>query len=212
MNVTITAIDQSYSLKTGQVESFVVATLPSGREVWFAVSEENVGAIIEESQNSQPQEPSSGTAAEKFVEDFKEELLHDIREATTQVATEAESQEVEIAEHSPEPEPELIEWATLDDATLPAVVKDVLKTSGVGPKLSVQDLTNLTIQILNHLKEAPAPGKVNWNTKNKRDQRDPWSNFKTVPRDEAGNPLPPGGIVEPDPGEGWDDDDGVGQL
>jgi len=36
---------------------------------------------------------------------------------------------------------------------------------------------------------------------------------RTVPMDEAGNPIPPGGIIEADPGEGPDpDDDGVAQA
>ena len=30
--------------------------------------------------------------------------------------------------------------------------------------------------------------------------------------DEAGNPIPPGGIAEADPGEVQDDDDGVAQA
>lgn len=108
----------------------------------------------------------------------------------------------------------VVEWEKLPDTQLPPSMKDILRKSKVNPFISVADLDALKAQILEHMAKKPKPGKVNWNEGPKRAgaAKDPWANMRTVNKDEAGNPLPPGGIVEADPGEDYDDDDGVSQL
>jgi hypothetical protein len=106
----------------------------------------------------------------------------------------------------------VVEWEKLPDTQLPPSMKAILKKSNVNAFISVTELDELKAQILEHMKNKPKTGKVNWNEGARRGGKNPWANHRTVPRDDAGNPIPPGGIVEADPGESSDDDDGVGQL
>lgn len=206
MNVTATivAIDQTFTLSSGKVTNYVVLRLPSGREARTQITEEEVDLFIQEAQRVPPAE--------------EQQPLQDVRDTNPswQDPTdpfddhEVDQQDTPVVSAQPEPRP-VVQWEALSDEELSSEVKDILRASGVNPILAVDDLVTLREQILARLKK-PAAGKVDWNSGPKRGAKDPWANRKAVSQDEAGNPIVPGGIIETDPGENMDDDDGVAQL
>ena len=104
----------------------------------------------------------------------------------------------------------MVDWATLPDTQLPPSVKAVLRASQIAPLIMMEDLNNLKAEIVTHMANRPKAGKTDWNSGPKRQIES--TPRRTVPRDEAGNPIPPGGILEMperDPGEirGGDDED-----
>jgi hypothetical protein len=106
----------------------------------------------------------------------------------------------------------MVDWQTLPDTQLPPSVKAVLRASQIPPLIMMSDLNNLKAEIVTHMANKPKAGKTDWNSGPKRQIEN--APRRTVPRDEAGNPIPPGGILEMperDPGEirggGGDDED-----
>jgi|SRR5688572_5485742 len=225
MKATITDIDQRFSMETGRVTNFVIIRLPSGRELRAQVDDATMEELITESSKG-PYEATprdarvdAGSSSEVFVhEHFDNGFGYD--GAVTQVARQQADEafgdgppptpvdEVEQLEHHVDSG--VVEWAKLPDTQLPPQMKKILRDSKVNPVISVEDLDHLKAQILERLSKQPKPGQVKWNQGAQRETQS--RPIRTVPRDEAGNPRPPGGITEIDPGESQDDDDGVAQA
>ena len=211
MKVTITDIDQRYSLAKGSVTNYIVVELPSGRQIRGLIDDEDAQAVITESSGSKPSEPETQGQLSPMSEDFSLNMeAWDTGPQKTPVGPERQSgwelpdDERHITEDS-------VEWATLPDTQLPPSMKNILKASGIKPIITQEELTNLKAQILERMRGQPQAGKVDWNSGPRRDIGS--RPRKTVPMDEAGNPKPPGGIIEADPGEGPDEDDeGVAQA
>lgn len=197
MKATITDIDQRFSLESGAVANFVVIQLPSGRQVRAPIDDETVQAIISESQGVTPRDPVAEPepSSKAFThEDFDLETI----ELSPVASLGIHDREGAVA------------WEILPDSQLSPQMKKILKDSQINPIISNEDLEALKAQITERLDNKAKPGKVAWNEGPRR----PISERprRTVPMDEAGNPLPPGGIMETDPGEVQDDDDGVAQA
>lgn len=212
MNVTITAINQTYSLSGGEVSFTATIKLPSGKYLIVPIGEAETNQIISESQSDE--EVRSDTTEEQ-VTDQSEALLSVLKDKWDgSVNTEVEFTPVDVPEqYESRVEEGVVEWEKLPDNQLTPQMKGILRKSGVNKFLSIEDLNALKTQILETLNKQPKAGKVNWNEGQKHPGAiDAWSTFNTVPKDEFGNPRPPGGIIEADPGESAEDDDGVGQL
>lgn len=196
MRVELTDIDQRLSLQTGSMTTFLVFTLPSGGRVRTAIDEDEAARIISE---------FSGAPIEEEPEVM----------GTVHVDPEAdwgfkpgESPQVVLP-----PIEAKVDWTQLTDTQLPPSMRQIFEASGVETVLSVSDFETLKGKVLDKLSGSgkPQPGEVVWDQGPQR--RAQSRSRRTVPMDEAGNPLPPGGIVETDPGETQDDDDdGVSQL
>lgn len=208
MNVTITSINQNYSLNGGQVTFTATVQLPSGKVLTVPLSEEETNAILVESQT--PEEELEDLPSAGLV-DLGEEGSDQLRVSVDTEVVETPVDVVDQYEHHVEEG--VVEWEKLPDTQLPPQMKGYLRKAGVNKFLSMEDLNALKSQILESMAKKPKVGKVNWNEGQKREGAGgAWASFRTVPKDEHGNPRPPGGIVEADPGEGADDDDGVAQL
>jgi hypothetical protein len=199
MKVEITALDQSLSLGTGETSNYVVFLLPSGRYVRALVDDDTAAAVISE----------YGQAVVNG-----EEAAPRPREATRtlqSIPPPVEPWPSPPAELTP-PAEEQVNWTTLPDTQLPPGMRQVFEASGIEPVLSRTDFDNLKLKILEKLRGSgkPTMGEVVWDQGPQRQVKS--APRRTVPMDEAGNPIPPGGLVEADPGESQDDDDGVAQL
>lgn len=216
MNVTITAIDQSYSLKTGEVTNFAVIRMPSGRVVRVALSEEDTQSLLVE--NSTPYEEASDSDPVESQVAMEQLLAQEVLFQPSVVPSPTPAMDPTRESGWKEPfyehhvEEGVVEWEKLPDTQLPPQMKQVMRTAGINQFISIKELDDVKKMILERMSKKPKPGQVDWSGGSQA--AGPWDNFKTVPRDEAGNPIPPGGIIEADPGElsDGDDDDGVGQL
>lgn len=224
MKVLVTDIDQRFSLRTQSVTNYLVLQLPSGKQIRALMDDADTQAVIAESAGA-PQEVQytndhrgRSEIAYTGPEDFSEDNPFQLDPA---VPLDTSPQLTPIGDmpqggwDAPEPTKHVtsgaVEWEKLPDTQLPPQMKRILKASRINPVISLEDLDNLKIQILERMKEQPQAGKVEWDTGPKR--RMGAVPRRTVPMDEAGNPIPPGGIIEADPGEGPDeDDDGVSQA
>lgn len=213
MIVTITDIDQSYSLKSGAVTNYIVLELPSGLKVRVLAEDADAQAIINESHTPQPQRQPIAYDPDNPHPDYKSEDFGGLN----MDAWDESPQRPDVGRDPLAPEPTkhqsegMLDWENLPDTQLPPMMKSILKSSRVAKFLTYDDLQKLKGQILERLKDKPQAGQVNWSEGARRQvQGVP---RRTVPMDDAGNPIPPGGIVEADPGEGPDeDDDGVAQA
>ena len=203
MRVEITALDQSLSLGTGETSNYVVFLLPSGRAVRALVDDDTAAAVISEYGQGVV---SGEEAAPRPIVNF-DPVAPPMRV----------NFDYDKAADPPRgpfvPEEEQVNWTILPDTQLPPGMRQVFEASGIEPVLSRTDFDNLKLKILEKLRVSgkPTVGEVVWDQGPQRQTRA--APRRTVPMDEAGNPMPPGGLVEADPGESQqDDDDGVAQL
>lgn len=204
MKISITDIEQSYSLKDGNTVNYAVVELPSGKKSRFVIDDEMVAEIIAESTRTNYGDgPREGEAAS--VEDAHQ------HEFFTSIGPEIEHTPIEAVEqYEHHVEAGAVEWEKLPDTQLPPSMKQIMRTAKLNPIISADDLETIKASILQKMGKTAKPGKVDWQegTRRQVDNRP----RRTVPMDDAGNPLPPGGIMEADPGEGPDEDDGVDQA
>jgi len=197
MQITFDRIDESYSLSTGQVETFLVLVLPGGARIRTAVDEDTARAVLEASRSTTqalttpPPVNGQGTAEE-----------------WTPPETFLDSYTLPETEPPPAGEP-VVSWENLPESMLPREAKTVMLSASLPKTLPQSDFLSLRKQIMEKLGEQQV-GKVQWNGGAR-------SNVtsvprRTVPMDEKGNPLPPGGIIDTDPGEVAEDEDGVESL
>lgn len=202
MRVDITALDQSLSLGTGETSNYLVFRLPSGKAVRALVDDDTAAAVIAEYGqgvvNGEEAAPRPRTNPEP---EFFQPISPPVQPWPATPAFTAPAEE------------EQVNWTTLPDTQLPPAMRQVFEASGIEPVLSRTDFDNLKLKILEKFRGAGKPpvGEVVWDQGPQRGVRS--TPRRTVPMDEAGNPMPPGGLVEADPGESQqDDDDGVAQL
>jgi hypothetical protein len=198
MKLELTDVSQKFSLKTRLTENYLVFELPSGRIVEVPVSDEVTSLFLLEAVGpsapipAPPPPPPPPTSASRL-------------------SSPPPPPPAPIENRPVVKEQIMVDWRGLSDADLPTIVKEILVASDIQTPLPIEELAKLKFQILSELNQQPKTGEVNWNTGPQRPVTS--SPMRTVPQDEAGNPLPPGGISEPaDPGEVADDDDQVAQL
>jgi hypothetical protein len=201
MKATITSVDQNYVLATKSVLNFLTFELPSGRRFQVPVDDGVVEAIIGESNQSKAHTDTTG-----YLQHAPVEPIPSVSRQLDSLFEEAPPANVSI-----ETSVQHVEWASLPDAQLPQQAKNVMQASGVAPVLPREDFERLREQIMAKLSQRQEVGKVDWSSGARRAPTRVAR--RTVPQDEFGNPIPPGGVIEPDPGETRDeDDDGVQQA
>jgi hypothetical protein len=198
MQITIDRIDESYSLGTGQVETFLVLVLPGGERIRTAVDGDTARVVLEASRTT-VQTPTIPTPAP---------LDNGASTEWDPPETFIDSYALPETEPPPPGEP-TVNWEVLPEGVLSTAAKAVLRSANIDKTLTQSDFLSLRKQIMEKL-AAQQIGEVQWNG-------GPRSNVmsvprRTVPMDEKGNPLPPGGIGEADPGEVAEDEDGVESL
>lgn len=224
MIVKITDIDQRYSLTQQSLSNYLVIELPSGKKFQAEVDDTTVAAVLAASksqdelpplQASQSQnEYDSEQRAETYTNGHSSINPFELAEADPEPSyTPVDDESEEQIEHHVETG--VVEWEKLPDTQLPPSIKAILRASGINPVLSITDLNTLKLEITTKMASRPKVGSVEWDTGPRR-------KITSVPRrtvqmDEAGNPMPPGGILEmgpeKDPGEvRGDDDDGIQQA
>ena len=202
MRINVTDIEQRLALDTGRVASFLVLKLPSGRSVRAAIDDESLQFVIQESRDP----------------------VHVAQTLPTDIPLDREGQFTEVAplaHRTPVPPPDEsfyphhvasgeVEWERLPDTQLPPMMKQILRDSRIAPTITIEELDKLKLAISTELSQRPIVGQVSFNSGIQR----PVTSVprRTVPMDIAGNPIPPGGITEIDPGETSDDEDGVQQV
>ena len=222
MKVLVTDIDQRFSLRTQAVTNYIVLQLPSGRQIRALMDDADTQAVIAESAGT-PQEPVAYTndhrgrseVAYTGPEDYGDGDPFKLSEQAFDTGPQLTPVGPEDGWKHPEPTKHVtsgaVEWEKLPDTQLPPQMKNILRASRINPVISLEDLDTLKAQILERMKTQPKAGAVEWDTGPRRKAAS--VPRRTVPMDEAGNPIPPGGIIEADPGEGPDeDDDGVAQA
>jgi hypothetical protein len=218
MKATITDIDQSYSLATGRVSNFLIFQLPSGQKIRAHIGDEDAQTVITESRTqASPAPRSQGIAYDP--DNPRPDFEHEDFGGLDMSVVDGEPTKTPVnGGYDPlGPEPTkhvnegMLDWTRLPDTQLPPQMKQILKASRIPPMISYDDLQALKGQILERMRDKPQAGKVDWNGGPRRSGSG--IPIRTVPMDEKGNPMPPGGIIEADPGEGPDeDDDGVAQA
>lgn len=210
MKATITDIDQSFSLDSRQMTNFLVLKLPSGKKIRLPIDEDLIDVVIAEStvpSNEVPEARDERVDAGSSDAVFQHESFEEPNPFTSGEWQAAEEQvEEEEPLNSPD-QHDVVDWEALPDSELSPKIKQILKTSRINRIITVSELTALKLQIEEHLSRAPKAGKVQWGQGPTVAKERP---IRTVPMDIAGNPLPPGGIVEADMTQ--DDDDGVSQV
>lgn len=205
MRVTIAAVDQRFSLDSGSVTSFLVIQLPSGYTVRATIDDAALEHVVQEARNTD--------AVQQVAQQVPNQIPLDRVGQFTEVSP--------LAVQTPVPPPDEdiyphhvatgeVEWERLPDTQLPPMMKKILRESRIAPKITIEDLDKLKLAISTELSSRPIVGQVAFNSGIQR----PVTSIprRTVPMDEAGNPMPPGGIVDADPGESSDDEDGVAQV
>lgn len=271
MRVTITDVDQRFSLESREFTNLLTVQLPSGQYFQVAVSDEVVKAVLAEASGTVAPGPAMGhppapspvyhhpgvppttevytngrarpAAPPPRAPEPEQQRAHESEEFEDLVDGDYETQGQLTIVNTPEavtlveletgpqptpvgdwPERELkhhvasgeVDWETLPDTQLPPSVKAILRASQVQRMLTIEDLDKLKADIVTHMAQAskkPRAGQVNWDSGPRRQVES--AARRSVPRDEAGNPIPPGGILEMperDPGEIRDDDEGVQQA
>lgn len=213
MKVELDGIDQSLKFKGGRTTTYASLLLPSGKQVRAVIpSEEDVASIIAEAAH----------VGELGADEGEELETEAVPNMPTMPAPPPVDFEQVVAEPNDNPfeqqvaaeRLDTVNWTTLPETQLPPMMREVFEASGIEPVMTLKEFENLKLKVLERLRNMgkPQPGEVSWNQGTQRTKRS--TPRRTVPMDEAGNPLPPGGIVEADPGEGPDDDedDGVPQL
>jgi hypothetical protein len=198
MNIILTDVDQRYSLHDKSFSNLLTLALPSGARFQVVVDDEVVAAVLKEAQG----QPSEYQPTLRQPAPPPSPVLY----AVPAVPQELEVNPFEDEDGSPETPVDLpeqldhhvdsgvVEWETLPDTQLPPSIKRVMRLSKINPIISISDLDQLKLEIGKKLAERPKAGKVDWDSGPRR-------RVEAVPRrqvqmDEAGNPLPPGGIIE----------------
>jgi hypothetical protein len=200
MNVTVVSINQSYEFNSKKILNAVSLQLPSGRVLTIGIDQEDATALLSEVEL--PEQPSRPAVERSKIQFDPEKLGEYFTPAETPVEERA------TLEHHVSAG--IVQWETLPDTQLPPQMKQILKMSGLAPSISIEDLDRLKLELATRLSQRPQVGKVSFNSGPQHTSRPPPR--RTVPMDEKGNPLPPGGIVDADPGENPDDEDGVQQV
>lgn len=234
MKVVITDVNQGYSFETQTFDNSIIFQLPSGRLVRAKVEEQDVAAIILESQGVAAPPPRREIPSppprrpietyEKAFQPFVKKDEAEQREfedpdpftdgewSGEQLAAPPPAAPVTLLEQDqsqPQPTPVgdwperelphhvdsgMVEWETLPDTQLPPSIKKVMRDSQLNPILSIETINQLKLEISSHMANRPKAGKVSWDTGPRRQSTRALR--RSVPMDEAGNPLPPGGIIE----------------
>lgn len=194
MNVEIIKIDQSFSLKTREVENYLVLRLPSGAEVKALVSDDDCSQIIQHSVGDGQETKEDDYAQDNASVDVMGfEGVQPVLEAPPAPINAVSSHQ-------------LVEWRSLNVGILPDNVREVLESSSLPDRVELSKLLPLIRDISNQLNPpSPPPGPAQAPGFLQSAPR------LQVPKDEMGNPIVPGGRVEQDPGE-VTDEDGVPQL
>lgn len=208
MKATITDIDQRYSLATKAFKNLLTLHLESGVAFQVEVGDDIVQAILSESEGEKPTDIVATSKIDGSTT-TRAQLEQDWADAFSSIPKTTDVQIREEPQYPHHVSSGVVEWEKLPDTQLPPSIKDVLRASGLEPTISIEDLDKLKLEVLNRMKARPKAGK--WGDGPQRAVAG--SSRRTIPMDEAGNPLPPGGIIETDPGETQDEDeDGVQQA
>jgi hypothetical protein len=241
MKATITDITQRFSFETGTFANYLVLRLPSGRNVTVSTDDDTVAAVLAEAQGGttetqphpEPLQPAPRRAPPSppppppvtpMGVDF---IIGQETQGSLAVVTKPEPVTLLEIDDGPQETPVdwperqlphhvesgLVDWETLPDTQLPPSIKRVLRDSRIAKLITIDDLDQLKAEIIRHMTNKPKAGKVSWDTGPRRQIES--AQRRSVPKDEAGNPIPPGGILEMperDPGEVRDEDDGVQQA
>jgi hypothetical protein len=242
MNVSIIDVNQRYSLQSRSFSNVITLQLPNGARVLASVEDDVLQTILATAQGypaavpvEGARDPVAAAQAQGYSNVTRLPTAHvppppaytppppppgyDNPEENPFLATEAFDGAPQQTPVPPEPGYQLdhhvdqgeVEWETLPDTQLPPQVRQIMKLSGVPPRLSIADLDRLKLEITTRLAQRPKAGEVNWESGPRRQVES--TRIRTVPRDEAGNPIPPGGILEMrdsnDPGEVREEEDAL---
>ena len=214
MQVDLTKISQDYSLNGGALQSFVHLQLPNGKMLRLELDE------------SQTEEVLKASAQEREDEDTKAPInTFDYRGIQEVQPTELEEQvqdQVEI--ELDETHVEMVRWRDLSEDVLPASMKALMETLGAAPEMPTDDLVRLIDEISERMAaqaemrppvQAPQPqlqqpqqpqvqvGKMQLSRIPSR---------RTVPMDDAGNPIAQQRVPQRSISPEITDDQGVSQL
>jgi len=200
MQVQFKKISQEYPLeKGGLVRTMVSVKLKSGYEMELELTEAQLNAVLSESAQSSERDDTFS-----FVE--------------------PESDQEEVVEKASSDEP--VRWSELSDDTLAPGMKALMVQLGVAPVVPLNDLIRLVDDISERMaaqeeltqggaEEAPpvpAPAPVSSPKKVVgKLQLNPTPRRRTVPKDDAGNPIAPNMSAMRRPADDGDED-GVAQL
>jgi hypothetical protein len=165
------------SVADGTTKTFITLEVSPGVFVKAAVDEAAVTAIIGSMDLARGAQP-------------EEPVMIAADEPAIEFTPQEETEEAEEAEEDSSP---MVDWT---QRTLPPQVKKILTDAGIPNEISENELEKLLGYVYNQLANSQAavePVRPN-------------GHRRTVPSDEAGYPIPPGGITEADPGEVMDDD------
>jgi hypothetical protein len=219
MQVTLTNLEQNMDLESKEALTFVTIKLPDGTSIRAELDEDSASALVDVLTGIEVEAaPSQSPVPLPAVDHSFETLPSDYNEpSAAEVAFQHKIAE-KIEDAVPNHPEDMVDWGS--DKNLSPVIREVLENAGVPKVMPRGELDELKIEILQALQQQnrPPPSEVNWNQSGQSAKQSHLSRRKTVPMDSAGNPIPPGGIIEAedsDPGEipgGDDDDDGIGQV
>jgi hypothetical protein len=204
MKADIIELDQRYSLNTKKVTNYVVFSLPGGNTIRAEISDEDAAALVESNVGDAAEEQAEEEAA------LSEEVRFVNEPSRFEDSVVAEDEEP-LPVNGPSDQ-EMVDWHELDEETLHPQVKQVMLQAGTPRTLPLQELIDLAQGIAKQLSEPPPPPPGPQTGPSPLRASSP---RRTVPMDAAGNPRVqrvPGGVVDSDPGEVFDEDDGVAQL
>lgn len=227
MLVYVEDIQQSMTLRTGQVRSYLTLKLPSGVTINVPVEEEQIKAILEasvaagegEQQPEQPEEQYQPPAPDEFPPMVQEP------EGTEEEQVSAD---------------DLVSWEELPDTVLSDSMKQILREVGASPEMPMNSLVTLVDDIAERMMQQaeakaqgavqPAPAQVDpqyadWPAKPaKAPQKPPQGKvnqpvgrvivpqsppIRSVQKDELGYPVVPGMVNDPGEIPAFGDEDGV---
>jgi hypothetical protein len=226
MIVTIIDVNQRYVLQTQSFSNVITFRLPNGLEVAAVVTDSALQAVLTAAQGQPVQavsvreEAPLPTNVSRLPTPFKPPPR--VADPTQNPFLATEDFEAGPMETPVPPSPEdqfehhveegLVEWKLLPDTQLPPQVRHIMEMSQLPAMMTIADLDQLKLEITSRLAKRPQAGQVDWDSGPRR--RVESTPRRTVSMDEAGNPIPPGGILEMreardarDPGEVREEED-----
>lgn len=204
MKVNIVAVNQKYSLDTGEVFNSLLLVLRDGTQLEIKVNEEQTAAIV--AASAKPAPPGE-----------EEEELEPQNEPPGRYTNFIEEPDGVAPESFPDAPPatdaEMIHWPSLDSNLLSPDIRAILVENDLPALMEATQFMGLVQKLAEQLAEIeesnavtlpPGPARAPTQL-----QTTP---FRTVAKDEAGNPVVPRGNSVSRAPVGVADEDGVPQL